>query len=190
MLLAGLLSAQFNAPVAGGSYDLLATEILTSSQASVTFSSLGDYASAGYQHLQLRITTRNSVASTDVDGVGLRFNGDTASNYNWHQLVGSGSSVSSFYQATNHIRAGLAIRDGNTANVFGTSVIDLLDPFSSSKYTTARVLSGLTGAGTYIGLYSGLWRNTASLTSVNLYPTDGSWVTGCRFSLYGLKASA
>ena len=55
MLLLGVLAAQAEAAAPAGvaAYDLLETEILTGSQASVTFSSLGDYAS-DYQHLQVR----------------------------------------------------------------------------------------------------------------------------------------
>jgi hypothetical protein len=37
-------------------------------------------------------------------------------------------------------------------------------------------------------LNSGLWRSTASVTDIQLFPNVGTnWVTGSRFSLYGIK---
>jgi hypothetical protein len=45
-----------NSPVSLGSYDLLETEILTGTQASVEFTSLDSY--TDYQHFQIRGTLR------------------------------------------------------------------------------------------------------------------------------------
>jgi hypothetical protein len=125
----------------------------------------------------------------------VQFNADTGSNYNYHYLHGTGSAVNS--GATfggypsgivdiNFLPAATA-----PSNSFGVATLDILDPFETSKYTTARTLSGQSGSSySRIGLTSGAWRNTASLTSITFDDIFGSFVTGSRFSLYGLKASA
>jgi hypothetical protein len=175
-----------------GSYDLLATTILTSNTTSVTFSSLNTLA-AGYQHLQIRATVRSSTGGNGAESILLTFNGDsTAANFRAHSLqayAGSLNSNTASGQAGIFMRD-LAVRDGAGANIYEGLVLDLLDAFESTKNTTARWLGGSTFTdfnGSFNGniqLGSGLWLNTASLTSVTLSTTFKS---GSRFSLYGLR---
>jgi len=131
------------APAGAVSYDLLQTEILTGSQASVTFSSLGDYAS-DYQHLQLRVAARSDRVD-NVDFLQVTFNSDSAANYSLHYLRGSGSGSPSSLGLANqsHIWAGFLGTANHTADIFAPAVIDILDPFETSKYTTLRALGGV-----------------------------------------------
>ena len=183
----GLLgAASFVAP--SGAYDLLATEILTGSQASVTFSSLGDYAT-DYQHLQLRIVARTDRAF-DGDVLLMQFNSDTGSNYSYHALFGNGSTVISTANATDTVMEFFRISGGtDAANAFGGMVMDILDPFETSKYKTVRALSGVASDLDEVHLRSASWRNTDALTTIKLDKFGSNFVTGSRFSLYGLKAS-
>ena len=74
------------------------------------------------------------------------------------------------------------------ANAFGAGVYDILDPYSTTKNKTTRLFGGrgfVTGDHKIV-LASGLWRNTASVTSIDLVAND-NFVTGSRFSLYGIK---
>jgi hypothetical protein len=187
-ILLGILNSQAAAGGAGA-YDLLETQVLASSAASVTFTGLGAY--SDYQHLQIRL-----VGATDAySGFGLRFNGDTGANYASHRLYGNGGSVgSSASTSSTRIIAvnGLPDETRDTSNIFGAAVIDILDFSNSSKNTTTR---NLAGNGVYtdyqlIGLFSGLWNNTNAVTSINLFdPSAGNFVTGSRFSLYGIKGA-
>jgi len=68
-------------------------------------------------------------------------------------------------------------------------VTDILDPFETSKYTTTRTLSGTTDGGNRVYLTSSNWRNTAALTSMQIINESGSFTTGSRFSLYGLRSA-
>ena len=184
MLLLGVVQAQAAGDVSFGSYDLLATEILTSAQASVTFSSLGTYAS-DYQHLQIRMTHRDSSASP-ADGF-VQLNGDTATNYSWHYLLGTGSSVVSGAGA--NASSMFVMQNANTAysaDIFAATVSDLLDPFETTKNKTIRTLTGVTGGTSRINLHSGNWRNTDSVTSIRIFG-QANFVAGSRFSLYGLR---
>lgn len=185
----GILAAAGFRPTAGGSYDLLATEILTSSQASVTFSSLNTLA-AGYQHLQIRYTVRSSYSFDARAPIRITFNGDTASNYNSHYLGGDGSSVFSGSSLTSYMFGGdIDVRTASGSE-YSPGVIDVLDFAESTKYKTIRCL-GASSIGQNLFLTSGSWRNTAALTSVTLSAIPGwAFYSGSRFSLYGLKASA
>ena len=179
----GILSAAGAGGVAGGSYELISTTILGTSTASVSFSSLGTYA-ADYKHLQIRVLSRSSLDGGR--GVLTRFNSDTGSNYSWHVLLGNGSSViSSAGTSTTFMYGGIQAISTDTANSYGVFVMDILDPYSTTKNKTIRSLSGV--GGSRIDLYSGNWRNTNSLTAVTLDPEAGLFVAGSRFSLYGIK---
>jgi hypothetical protein len=186
----------FSAAGAGGGvslsdYELIETQILGSTQTSIVFSNLGTYSST-YKHLQIR-----AVARTDQTGnsraIAVRLNADTGSYYAWHILTGDGqaSTVSSAAGATQNVMyLGQSVSTASASNAFGASVIDILDPYSTSKNKTLRSLAGSLSTTTpFIRLMSGAWFNTASLTSVTLLGEDltSGFVSGSRFSIYGIK---
>ena len=178
----GILSAAGAGGVAAVSnYELIETQILGSAQASVTFSSLGTYSST-YKHLQIRGTAKTNQGAI-FDLIKVQLNGDTGNNYARHSLLGNGTSVSSgAVSSTSFVN--FAAQGNTTANVFGGFVFDILDAYSTTKNKTTRALAGVTE----IRLSSGLWANTASITSVTLSPEFGSlFIAGSRFSLYGIK---
>jgi hypothetical protein len=170
----------------GGSFDLLETTVLGSDTASVTFSSLGSY--SAYKHLQIRMTA----ATTAYPGFAIRFNSDTGSNYAYHRLSANGSTVvSGASTSAAEIRFVNALPDEarDNSNIFGAAIVEILDFSNSSKNSTVRGMSGshYTDA-KQIGLYSGLWNNTNAVTSITLLdPSSGNFVSGSRFSLYGIK---
>jgi hypothetical protein len=172
---------------AAGSFDLLETQVLASSAASVTFSSLSTYA-ADYQHLQIRLTARFTNIS-GAEAVRVQFNADTGNNYARHTLFANGSSVGSFGGANqDRFELGDYPWNSSTANAFGGAVIDILDPFETTKYTTARALTGSEhGSGNRLQFVSGLWMNTNALSEIRLYSAFSTMLTGSRFSLYGIR---
>jgi hypothetical protein len=191
--LALLGASTYEVPVALGSYDLLATEILTSSQASVTFASLGTYA-ADYQHLQIRGVSRTSFGYPS-DNIRIRINGQTAT-YAFHILQVYGDNSLNAGAGANSNGSLIAPTTGGTAtsNVFGAQVIDLLDPFVSNKNRTFRGFGGHAQGSTNnnnVGLQSGARFSTDSITAIELSPWAGAnLVTGSRFSLYGIRKAA
>ncbi len=171
-----------------GSFDLLETTVLTGSQASVEFTNLTSKYASTYQHLQIRAVARGTGTGAS-DYIGIRLNGDTGTNYAWHQIYGNGSTVGSG-AATSTTRGLVAeiAGSGQTANSFGGAVIDILDPFETTKNKTMRGLSG--NPTTAVNLWSSFWNNTAGVTSITLVEYDGaSLASGSRLSLYGLKAA-
>ena len=185
-ILLGILNAQAEA-AAVGDYDLLETEILTSSQSSVSFTGLSSY--TDYKHLQLRVVARVT-ESTSIRQQIMRFNGDSGANYSQHILLGDGSSVAS--GSGTDRTSGLAFYiDGGASptGAFGAGVIDILDAYSTTKYKTTRSLGGQTGS-PILNLGSNSWRNTAALTSIEIFTeSSNTYAAGSRFSLYGIKAA-
>ncbi len=165
--------------VSAGSFDLLETQTLTGSQSSVTFSSLSTYATT-YQHLQIRAVARTSNASAG-GVVFLDFNGSSSGTIG-HYLLGDGSSASG---DDSESRAGFVTGANATTSAFGAIVLDLLDPFETTKNKTFRALSG-PGIGIYLA--SGMWVNTSAVTSLTLR-SSANFVQYSRFSLYGIKAA-
>ena len=160
-------------------YDLIETTILGSAASSVTFSSLATYAST-YKHLQVRMVTQGP------GSVSMRFNGVTSSgSYKDHRLYGFNGAVSSDTITTGGMYLGAV--STTASGVFSSKVIEILDPFSSTKNKTIRTLSGrLSDAPFIIELVSGLFISTASVTSINIFGSSDMSV-GSRFSLYGIK---
>lgn len=174
-----------------GSFDLLETQVLTGTQATITFSNISSYAGT-YQHLQIRAVTRNTstVGGGNTYGANgiIRFNGDSASNYRTHYLQGDGSTaLSGDYGSV----PGIYVQDlggtwaSNTANIFAASVIDLLDPYETTKNKTTRALTGVRR----IQLNSGFWNNTAAINALTITQDGSQFAIGSRFSLYGIKAA-
>jgi len=184
----GILSAAgAGGGVAASDFELITTNIVSgSSTSTLTFSNLGDYSSV-YKHLQLRTVVRQSV--NGANNIFVRLNGDTGNNYTAHALYGVSGSVASARAAeTNTFWTSMTNTGSEAANAFAPGIIDILDPYSTSKNTVTRTLTGTIGSElTFIALRSGLWLNTASLTSITCNAQSGVFVAGSRFSLYGIK---
>jgi hypothetical protein len=171
---------------AAGSFDLLETQVLGSSAASITFSSLSTY--SNYKHLQIRFAG-TQVDVGGLDSMSMRINGDTGSNYNTHYLRGLNSSIGSGAQGTNNYTL-IGLMAGKGGSESSGLVIDFLDAFQTTKYKTVRSIGGAAGTGDKgVGLYSALWMNTNAIDSITLKGQTGNLLTGSRFSLYGLKGS-
>lgn len=178
-------SAQQGAAITA--YESIATVTITSgTQASVTFSSIPQT----YQHLEVRFLANND----DTQGSGLGnvrcsgfFNSDTtATNYYNHMLNGNGASVT--VEAENSAKwIGSATRNSMIAP--GISVASILDYTNTNKYKTTRAMWGWENNDTAgnIRFISGLWSNTAAITSITITPESGSFKAYSHIALYGIK---
>jgi hypothetical protein len=183
---ASQISGHLFAP--SGAWDSIATTTVgAGGAANITFSSIP----STYTHLQIRGIARSTTSGAGGDWVYCQFNTDTGSNYAHHRVFGNGTSASAGGAASQtEIRVGIAARNGNTAGVYGASVADILDYTNTSKNTTARSLIGQDeNGGGEIMLYSGLWTNTAAITSIKVYPEINNFVQYTQFALYGIKGN-
>ena len=164
----------------GNDFHHLETVRLSSNAASVTFSNLQRY--SDFQHLQIRAVLQVSGSSTTK----LYFNGVTStSSYIAHRLYGFNGSVVSGVLTTENIYLG-ASSDEN-ASPF---VVDILDPFDTSKNTTVRSFSSnVRNVDRYVNIASGAYFSTEAINSITF--TNGTSINATsRLSLYGLKARA
>ena len=182
MILPGILASQITGHLVTGAYESISTVTVGSGGSStITFSSIP----STYTHLQLRV-----IGSVSTDGnMTMRLgNGsvDSGSNYSWHQLYGTGSATGAVAgaNATQMYFASMT----NTANIFGVSVIDILDYTNTNKYKTVRGLDGYDANGSgVVDLASGSWRNTAAVTTIELR-CPANFNQYSHFALYGIKA--
>lgn len=171
---------------AAGAYDLLETQVLTSSAASVSFTGLGSY--TDYKHLQVRVVAKTDRTTNQADSLNGYFNSDTGSNYAAHRLLGTGSSVASgaYPNYSNLIFGFIGGSQVDTTNHFGAQVIDILDFANTNKNTTTKSMGGVVTGQTYSTFYSSAWLNTNAVTDLQFYSV-GNFIAGSRFSLYGVK---
>ena len=170
-----------------GAYDSIATTTVGSGgAASISFTSIP----STYTHLQIRGLGRNNSASTQFDDIKIQFNSDTASNYRFHQVYGTGASAAAYASPSTTYNAALLAQGGNTAGIFAVNTIDLLDYANTNKYKTTRILNGYDKNGSgFISLTSGLWMSTSAVTRIDLTPLTGSFVEYSSFALYGIKGA-
>jgi hypothetical protein len=185
----GLTGTKYDIASADNYYmEPIATTLGTGSSGTITFSNIPQ----GYKHLQIRMLVKGTSTSGGVNtGCKIEFNGDTTStNYYRHSLTGNGSSASAAASNSNNEIIN-AIGSSSSANVYGINIVDILDYANTSKYKTVRNLLGQDNNGSgIVQLTSGLWSNTAPITSIALVadPTYiTNWTTASRFSLYGIK---
>ena len=162
------------------SFESIATVSLSSSAASVTFSSIP----ATYTHLQVRAIILGTGA---ISYQPMTFNSDTGSNYTNHGITATGAGTPSAFGEANH--GFISHQDAVATNPFAM-VMDILDYANTNKYKTVRTLGGYdaNGSGT-LTFRSGLWRNTNAITTIKIEPNTNNYAQYSHFALYGIKAA-
>jgi hypothetical protein len=177
-LVAGFIGV--SPPVPLTSYESIATVSVTTTQAYVEFTGIA----GTYSHLQLRVLQR----STTPNNTNMTFNSDTGSNYNWHELYSDSSTAASANSGGSVAFMKASYLETISAGYVGAAVIDILDYSNTNKNKTMRALVGSNAGSTgYVLLRSGLWRNTAAITTIRLTPASGSWDNNASIALYGIK---
>lgn len=184
----GLVGTKYNNVSADNYYmEPIATMLVGSGgTATVTFSNIPQI----YKHLQIRSIGHFQGTANSYLNAQMQFNGDTGSNYSYHRLFVNGSSVSvsSDYSAsTNRINTPWFPDDTYTSN-YAPQIVDILDYTNLYKYKTVKTLGGFDGNGSgLVGLFSGLWMNTAPVTSITITIPSNTISQHSRFSLYGIR---
>lgn len=160
--------------VSGAFEQIAFTEVGIGGQTDVTFSSIPQT----YKHLQLRFLTKSSGGYYNC---GLRFNGDSATNYQDHFLyTNTVSALATGTPNTNYI--GLSVI---TPDYFSAGVVDIFDYTNTNKNKVARGVSGVsTNTAGYCFLSSGAWRSNSAITSLTFTSAN---VRYSHVALYGIK---
>lgn len=162
-------------------YDLIASNVLSSSASSVTFSGI----SGSYRDLVL---VCSELLNTDPENsnVGIRLNSDTGSNYLVVKASGDGVNKDSRTVTSNYLYADLDVLFGNTTAQKGLTIIQFMDYSATDKHKT--ILSRGNVANRGIAMIAGRWANTSAITTIQatILANAGQFATGSRFYLYGI----
>lgn len=174
-----------------GDFVLLGTAVATGGETNLTFNNIA----GSYSNLFL-VTSLRSQSTGDGSGMTLRFNNDTASNYTYTNLAAyrtgaSSSRDSSITTSDTYIYYEVATSNGNTANSFGSGVVDIVG-YAGNTFKHAIAYSGYmpTNPGSrysYQQVRAGNWRSTAPITRIDINTFGAAFVAGSLASLYGVK---
>lgn len=145
---------------------------------SITFSNIPQT----YTDLVLVAASKNSVTGTN--GLMLRFNGDTSSNYSSTFVWGTGS-VATTYRYTGQTQG--IIGWDNTTD-FCPTIANIQNYANSTTFKS--VISRSSDPTGRVALWSNLWRKTPeAITSITITSEAGAnFAVGSIFSLYGIRA--
>jgi hypothetical protein len=148
-----------------------------------------------FTHLQIRWSARSLASTTNGEQLAYFFNNDRSSIYTCHSIYGDGATATSNMELQNQTYATLRGTSmpnaGSTANVFASSILDILDYTNTNKNKTVRALFGwdLNGSG-QLGISSALFRTLDSISRIDLTVSSGSnYTSGSRADLYGINSN-
>lgn len=174
------------------SRELIASEVLSGTAASVTFSSIP----SNYNDLVLRVSVRHNGTGGNVWYIGAQFNTNTSTVYSETFLVSDMSSVipaSNSNETPFNIHAASMVQNNYTSNTFSNSEMYIPSYTSSQNKVWSSALVNENNASNYnyLGRNAGLWRSTDAINQIVLKPNGsvGSFVAGSTFYLYGVKNS-
>jgi hypothetical protein len=159
-------------------YEAIATSTLGSNQSSVTFSSIP----STYTDLIIVVNAGASVATANGS---IRFNGDTGNNYSQTFLRGNGSTAAS--DRTSNFPQIQIDYYGFTTSITNMEIIQIQNYSNSTTYKTVLMRGDSADYGTKASV--GLWRNTATITSLVILSNAYNFITGSTFTLYGIKSA-
>lgn len=166
-------------------YTLISSNVLTSSAASVTFSSIP----STYTDLVIKASTRLDSGAI-ATALYLTFNAVSA-NYSLTRIQGNGSAASSGRDSAQAVWFGYASNGtGTGANTF-SNVEWYLPNYAGSNAKVASLIIAAEDNNTtaYTNAEALLNSSTAAITSLSLSSASSNFVSGSSFYLYGIKNS-
>lgn len=171
-------------------YTLISSQTLSTTAASVTFSSIP----STYTDLVLRISARGDSSGQSSETINLTINSNTATNYSQTRIYNSGGTATSSrdtnLQPLPIVRPMTAT--GSTTATFGNAEIYIPSYTVSQNKPIGILATAETNNSSVITnvVEAGLWRNTATISTLLLAPaTSSNFVSGSSFYLYGIKNS-
>ena len=152
-------------------YDKIATTTLSSAASSITFSSIPA------TYTDLRIIFRQLSSSNQSV---LWFNSDTANNYSYTTMYGSGTSTGSYNGSLT-----IPLHVGSGTNTFYT--VDLFSYTGSIYKSVLTTLNEDSNGSGYVGNTVGLWRSTSAINTIQISSNgSGNYSVGTIATLYGI----
>jgi hypothetical protein len=147
-----------------------------------------------YQHIEILISARTDRAATD-DLPTLRFNNDSAANYDYNEIaaISTSDTVTSVAAQTSG-RWGFIVGNTATADNFSAARITIPNYAMTNQRKSWISWSSIiktTGTSSTYGqnLFAGMWRSTAAINRITLLPGTGpNFLAGTVVSIYGIPA--
>jgi len=165
--------------MAVSAYEVISTQTLGTAAASVTFSSIPQI----YTDLVL-VCFANYATGGAVGSITLQFNNDTASNYSWIYMQGTGASSVSGFSHTANVAVG-GSGGSSSGSYFGTGVAEI---YNYSNTTTYKSTLTRADADNGAQAWCSIWRNTNAISSINIFGPY-NFASNSTFTLYGIKAA-
>ena len=159
-------------------YEPIATTTLGSAATNITFSSIP----ATYTDLKIILV---GIYTDAGEQLSMQFNGITTTTYSRTYLSGNGSTATSGQNSTAsriniHPGAGISSEKRSFTN------IDIFSYAGSTNKTCLISDSQDSNGSGWQANFVGLWRSTAAITSVRLFPAN-TFAIGTTATLYGIK---
>lgn len=174
-------------------FESIATVTTTSSQSSAVFTNIPQT----YKHLQIRILSRGT-KTANTDGQYMRYN-DSTSGYVFGggRFMGTNNGSGTLTESpwigvsTAGVTIGQLVQANATSQVRNATVIDIPNYASTNNYKISKAIDGFNSngtAGTYVGMFSGMWQNTSAITKIEVFPgAPSSYPANCVIALYGIR---
>jgi hypothetical protein len=172
--------------VASGASFVKIEEQTPSGTGAVTFSSLGSYT-----HLKIVYSARGTQAATST-AIDITVNSDTGANYDRQRMSAANTTVSAAESLgqTNMNRMVVAAAANAPSGACGAGEITFYDyrgtTFHKAVIALDRWVTATASGGFNTETTAGNWRSTAAITSITLTLQSGNYVSGSKFSLYGI----
>ena len=172
------------------SRQLIASQVLGSSAASVTFSGIP----GTFKDLVLRWSARSAYADDTVNVANLQINADSGTNYSMTYVRGNSSAASSSResgQTQSYLgQVPAAMATSNTFNsgelYFPSYAASQTKPISSVNMQENNTSSA---GNAYVNAIAHLYNSTTAISSIKIALNGGqSFVAGSSFYLYGLSS--
>lgn len=171
---------------ASNTYESINSTTLTSATSTVTFSSIPS------TYTDLILVANIRISGSGGEGVVIRFNSDTSSNYSYTRLFASSSVVSDRGSNLTSTDGGYFPGSDSSSNLFDPGIYHIMNysNTTTNKTVISRWNNNQNPGTTHVGLNVGLWRSTSAINSVSLIAgSSKNFVAGCSFALYGIKAA-
>ncbi len=174
----------------------IASFTLNASSPSLVFSQIPQT----YTNLHI-IGSLRGTTSSNVEGITMRFNQDTSTNYLYellqgYQQFGAGSVVAAGSFSTtfrSSIYCGACAGNSNTANFF--SALDIYIPNYKTSYRKRAIIRSAADTTSTANFtwqtdeVNAAWNSTGAITEIEIAPTSGSFAANSSLSLYGTLAA-
>lgn len=163
-------------------YNVISTQTTSGGETTVVFNSIP----ATFTDLVILGTARYS---TTGDDIGLQFNSDTSTNYNWQQFATTGTASRVANDSGGNTTYARVVNNLDTDRDSGFEINIFNYANTSNMKPVISRWGGRQGGTMYWGSFGGGWYGTSAINSITIMkPNGGVFAANCLFTLIGIKS--